>query len=115
MNEKIKIDIGSLVMWIGIILILGWAVLKILGVIQSPVWMEVIPYVGIGFSLAGGAYKFGKRMENIDRRLERTEDKITNLSRDFQDMREDFVKVRHNQILCMNGKLSHSPFRKVIR
>jgi len=108
MNKKAGFDFWQALIWIGAIVILGWALLKSFGVISSPIWIQMLPYYGVGVTLLGVAYGFGKLMRDV----EGTNKKVNQLSRDFNGMREDFIKVKHNQVLCMNGKLSHSPFRK---
>ncbi len=52
--------------WIGIVLILGWALLKALRIIRSPVWIDMIPYFGLGVTAIGGAYKLRKIMKGIE-------------------------------------------------
>ncbi len=39
---------------VGAILIIGWALLKSFGVINSPQWVEMVPYFGIGVSIMAG-------------------------------------------------------------
>jgi len=112
MNKKGKFDFWDLLLYGGAVTLIGWALLKSFGIINTPIWVEMLPYIALGVSIFGGAYKFGKMMEGMNRRLIRTEEKVTNLSRDFWSIKEDFIKVKHNQILCMDGKLGHSPFKK---
>ena len=87
--------------WIGILLILGWAFLKAIGVISSPVWVEVIPYFGGGVSIlgitCGVSYKLGKIMSEIKQTQEKV-DRIVNIE-------ERFSKLEHEHNLAMNGKL----------
>ncbi|MFH1803111.1 MAG: hypothetical protein ABH864_06730 [archaeon] len=64
---KRKLSFWDYLIWIGIILILGWALLKALGIINTPVWIEMIPYIGVGITLLGGAYKLGRILENVER------------------------------------------------
>lgn len=89
--------------WIGIILILGWALLKALGIINTPTWVEMVPYFGVGVSAIGGAYKLGKIMKGI----EETKTKVEKVL----EIEEDFKEVKSNQKLCMDGKLHKSPYR----
>jgi hypothetical protein len=63
---KTKINFGDILLWLGVVLILIWVLLKSFGVIHSPVWIEMVPYFGIGISIAGGAYKLGKIMNSIE-------------------------------------------------
>ena len=49
-------------MWLGIVIVIAWIILKLLGYIHSPPWQEVLPFVGIGITVLCGAYKFGKQI-----------------------------------------------------
>lgn len=62
-----KLKIWDVLLWLGAILILGWALLKSFGIIHSPIWVEMVPYLGVGISIIGGAYKIGKISEKIDK------------------------------------------------
>lgn len=102
--EKRGINNLDVLIWIGIILILGWAILKALGIIHSPIWVDMIPYFGVGASAIGGAYKLGKIMTGIEETKVKV-DKILNLE-------EDFKEVKNNQKMCMEGKLHNSPYKR---
>lgn len=111
MDKKGKFDFWDFLIWAGIALVLVWTILKTFGVMNSPIWIETLPFYGIIGTAIGIAYKFGKMMENIrniDKRTNRTDEKVDSLL----ELKEDFSKVKHIQQLCMNGKLSHSPVKK---
>lgn len=81
----------------GAILILGWAMLKSLGIIYSPTWIEMIPYLGGGASIIGVAYKIGKVIEVIN-----------GIGRDVSrllTMETRLNKIEHEHNLAMCGKL----------
>jgi len=46
-------DYGLYVAWIGVAIILIYAVLKSIGVIQSPPWQEMAPYFGAAVAFGG--------------------------------------------------------------
>ncbi len=108
MNKKARFDFWDFLMWVGGITILVWALLKSFRIIESPIWIEMLPYIAIGLSILGGAYKFGK----IIRGVEHTNKKVNILGREFHEIKEDFIKVKYNQELCMSGKLINSPYKK---
>ncbi len=93
-----RISFWDVLIWVGIVLIIGWAILKSVGVIESPVWVEMIPYFGAGASIMGGAYKLGKIMRGI----ESTNRKVDGLVK----FGERFRKLEHEHGLCMDGKLN---------
>ena len=104
MRKKSEFNFWDFLIWIGIILLLGWAFLKAIGIINTPVWVEMIPYFGIGTTAIGAAYKIGKIMMNLEI-IGNKVDKILTFE-------EDFREVNHNQQLCLEGKLQGSPYKK---
>jgi len=97
MNKR-GISFWDAIIWIGIGILLGWALLKSLGIIHSPIWVETLPYFGIGISAIGGAYKLGKIKQGIEN-TEQKIDKIVNIE-------ERFKKLENEHNLCMDGKLN---------
>jgi len=104
---KKRISFWDALLWGGGILILVWALLKIFGVINSPIWIEMLPFLGGGGAIVGGAYKLGKIMRGI----ELTNRKVDNISNDFSGLKENFNKVKNNQMLCIKGQLKNSPYK----
>ncbi|MBU2638651.1 MAG: hypothetical protein KJ955_06770 [Nanoarchaeota archaeon] len=94
---KRKNDIWGKLILIGAVLIIAWAILKSLGILHSPVWIEMLPYLGMGVSLLGVAYKLGKIMSGI----EQAGSKVNKLIA----MEERFAKVEHEHNLAMYGRL----------
>ena len=90
-------DFWDVVMLFGAMLILFWATLKSLGIIHSPIWIEMMPYFGIGITLVGAIYKMGK----IARGVEETENKV----KDLIIVCERFKKVENEHNLLIDGKL----------
>lgn len=56
-----KIKIYDVLFWTSILVIAIWVFLKMIGVIQSPVWVEMIPYAGAIFAV-GAFYQLVKTM-----------------------------------------------------
>ena len=108
MDKRGKVSFWDFLIWTGIALVLIWILLKTFGVMNSPIWFEMLPFYGLVGTSIGMAYKFGQVMENINHRFDRTDEKINQLL----EMKEDLIKVKQNQFLCMEGKLRNSGFRK---
>lgn len=108
MNKK-AFSIWYYFILIGIILILGWATLKSLRIIESDVWEEMIPYFGIGsffLGIAGVIYKFGRKLGRIDENIKQTDNKVNNIF----EIKKDVQKMKNNQMNCLTGKLRGSPY-----
>ncbi|MBU3942041.1 MAG: hypothetical protein KKF74_03960 [Nanoarchaeota archaeon] len=94
---KIKIDFWDILILFGALAILIWALMKTLGIINSPVWVEMIPYFGGAFSIIGGTYKLGKIIKGIEE-TEQKVDKLITIEKRFSK-----VETEHN--LALGGKL----------
>jgi len=97
MENIYKTTFWDYLIYIGAAMIIGWALLKSFGVISSPVWVEMLPYLGIGISIAGVGYRFGRMVEGI-RNTDRKVNKLLEID-------EKFRSVEHEHNLFMNGKL----------
>ena len=97
MRSIYKTTFWDYLIYIGAGIILVWALLKSFGVIHSPIWVDMIPYIGIGASLVGVGYRFGKMVEGIrvtDRKVNR-----------LLEVGERFGKLEHEHNLVRGGKL----------
>lgn len=90
-------DFWDWLILIGALVILIWALLKSFNLIQSPSWVEMIPYFGGAVSIIGGTYKLGK----IKKGIETTEKKVDKLL----VIEERFDKIENEHNLAMDGKL----------
>jgi len=86
-------DIWSLLIKWGAILILGWALGKSFGIIQSPIILEMIPYIGGGLGLLGVGIKLGRMFEKI----ENIEGSLNYLKADFGEVKNK-VDVHETKI-----------------
>jgi len=101
----------------GATFILVWATLKSLGVINTPVWVEMLPMFAVAGTIFVGIFKLGslkesimsrfsaleKRMDGVERRLDKIETKL-------ERMDERLIKLEYSHNLLITGKLnlSHS-------
>jgi hypothetical protein len=92
-----KSDFLDWIMILGALLIIGWALLKAFGILHSPIWVDMIPYFGVGGATLAGAYKLGK----IKKGIEETEEKVDKIL----VIEERFKKLEIEHSLAMNGKL----------
>lgn len=95
---KKGLDFWDALILIGSALILGWALLKALGIIHSATWIDMIPYFGVGASIIGGTYKLGK----IKNGVEETHTKVDRLLK----IEERFNRIEHKHNLIMQKKLN---------
>ena len=85
-----RISIADIVFWLALFVLVVWIILKATGFINSPIIVEIIPYIS-GIFILGAAWQ------------------------QFRDMRKDiiyiknvnrrFLKVEHEHNLVMEGKM----------
>ncbi|MBU3907540.1 MAG: hypothetical protein KKA64_04805 [Nanoarchaeota archaeon] len=71
--------------WLGILILLVWIALKVSGIINSPVWFETLPYMGIVLTILGAAYQLGKIKQGIEE-TERKVNKLLSIEQRFSTM-----------------------------
>lgn len=103
MEKRGSFNFGEILIWIGVALIIGWAILKSVGFIHSPIWVEMIPYYGVGVAAIGASYKIGRIMKGI----EITNRKVNKLL----EIESRFLDVENTHKLCLSGKLKGSPYK----
>lgn len=101
MSQKRGFDYWDLVILLGALVIVGWALLKAFGVIHSPVWVEMLPYFGGGASVIGVAYKLGK----IKMGIEQTEEKVDQIL--TIENRFNKLETEHNLAMCGKLEIKH--------
>ncbi len=82
-----KSDIGIYVAWFGVAVIVVWAILKSIGVIQSPTYQEMAPYFG-------GAAAFGgliATIRHLGKEIKEFKDETKN---SFKEVRTEIKEVR---------------------
>ncbi|MBI2143491.1 hypothetical protein HYU20_04095 [Candidatus Woesearchaeota archaeon] len=54
------------IFWISVAVVFVWMVLKAVGIIQPPVWQELLPYAGTFAAVVAYFQKTGRYLEKID-------------------------------------------------
>ncbi|MDP2947125.1 MAG: hypothetical protein Q8N88_03340 [Nanoarchaeota archaeon] len=96
-RKKRGVDIRDVLILASALAIIFWAVLKSIGIIHSPVWVEMIPYASGGVALPGLVYNFGK----IKRGVDETENKVNRIL----GINERFNRLEYEHNLAMQGRL----------
>lgn len=66
-EHKHNWNIAEILTWIGIAIMLLWALGKSIGWISSPVWVDMIPIYGAAAALSGISISIGKTLQKLDR------------------------------------------------
>jgi len=80
-------DYGYYIAMIGVAIIIIWAILKSIGIIQSPVYLEMIPYIGIAVTF-GGLVVTVRNLEGD------VKDFKTEIKSEFKEVRVEIKEVR---------------------
>jgi len=87
-----RFGIWDFIFWLALLILILWVIFKILGIINTPAIIEVLPYLS-GVFIAGAVWQQFKSMQHdlfhIRRALKR------------------FEKVEYEHGLMMSGKLEH--------
>jgi len=79
----------KILIWLGLVILFVWVILKILGLISSPLFVETIPYLGGFLTLFGIAYQFGRFKQGIDfisRRVNETYNRLSSIEQKFNNL-----------------------------
>lgn len=60
------LDITDILIWTGIFIITVWALGKATGLINSPVWVDMIPVFGVVVTIAGISLKIGAILQKLN-------------------------------------------------
>ena len=89
MTER-RISFWDFLFWIALIILLLWVILKGLGYINTPAFVEIIPYIS-GIFIAGAIYQQFRNMQNDISYI-----KYVN---------KRFLKIEHEHNLFLEGKM----------
>ncbi|MEM4263746.1 MAG: hypothetical protein QW666_02515 [Candidatus Woesearchaeota archaeon] len=93
MNET---KIYDIIFWTSLGIVAIWVFLKMIGVIHSPVWIQMVPYAGAIFA-AGVFYQFVKSMKrdvyDLKSRMNIIESRTNSIERDVTEIRTDLKHI----------------------
>ena len=93
-----RIDTAEVIGYIGSAMILVWALLKATGIIQSPIWVEMIPFVGAGLGVITLIFRAGRMVEKIERvifDLEKLTARTSSIDYRLTSLESDFTGHNH--------------------
>lgn len=94
------VDWLEVIFYASLIAFLGWIVLKIAGIIHSPVWVEMIPYLSISFALGSGFTK-------IKNMLDRITTDLSELKKDYKKLHNGFIKLKTEHDMIVGNRKHH--------
>ena len=85
-------QVDSVLLTIGIIAALAiiiWALLKSFAIINTPVWVEMVPYIAGGVAVLAAVLQLGKMMQKLDM-----------VCYDVRALKQDIHKIQINCPTC---------------
>ena len=65
-KKEYHLDVTDILIWAGIFIITIWALGKATGLINSPVWVDMIPVFGVVVTIAGISLKIGAILQKLN-------------------------------------------------
>jgi len=94
---EIKLDWSIQLILLSALILLVWAILKLSGIINTPLLIQMVPYVAGFTALASFAIACGKVLQKMDffgKDLEQVKNDVKELRFDFRDLEKDMVRVK---------------------
>ena len=106
MGNNIRDRIAWVIIILGVIGLAVWYLLKVFGIMNSPLWFEILPlFSGIAI-IATFAYFVGTMKNTLDITCKNVIKNSVGISK----MHERLCEVERVQKLCVEGKLKGSPY-----
>ena len=83
------LDITDILFWIGILIVIIWAIGKTIGLINSPVWVDMIPIFGAIITVVAISLKIGKILQKIEQVIK----DVGNLQLEVKDMDKRVIAI----------------------
>lgn len=77
--------IGWIIFYVSMSVVVAWVILKITGVIRSPLYQEIIPTIGFIIAIFSLGFTVGKPIGRIESKVDRIGASLYKLGKDFKD------------------------------
>lgn len=92
------ISIWDVLFWLALIILFVWLVLKLSGVIQSPLWQDLLPLGGAAILFLLSAWGKLSKIDNIETEVRRINFRL-------EKFKENLIEIRTEHNLAKEGKL----------
>lgn len=83
------LDLTDILFWGGILIVIIWAIGKTIGLINSPVWVDMIPIYGAVTTVVAISLKIGKILQ----RLEQVIKDVGNIQLEVKDIDKRVIAI----------------------
>ena len=102
---KLNPKVYDWVFWISLAVVAIWMILKIFGVIHSPVWQDMLPFAGVIMAIAAYFQKTGASLQKIDHIVQDLHD-FKNEMRDFRKEVTAELRIHDNRLIRIETRLA---------
>ena len=95
-RDEFLIKLSRILIISGILIILLWIIGKLFGLIQSPVWINMIPFIGAAGALCGLGISIGKLLQKIDtiiKDIDKINKILDSIDERINDINQRLIKV----------------------
>lgn len=89
-----KISIGEAVAWIGLFLLIVWIILKLFGVIQTPLILETAPIIMLALILGGLLSEIKNLKYEVRRDIKDVKSEMKNIGNSLVRLGQDFKQLK---------------------
>ncbi len=93
MNERTLNRILDVIIYSCFIFVLIWSILKGIGVINTPLFVQQLPVMTGVLGLLGFAYKIGRFVENVEQRLSQHDSRFGHIDKQLENFHEQFEHI----------------------
>ena len=90
---KRKIDIWDVLFWIAMAVLILYIILKLLGIINTPEWINLLPFISLAFAIGVFYQKLIIFMDRMNVRTNYFKKGIDKVSEDVQYMGEKMITI----------------------
>lgn len=88
-----KFDFLETILYLSLAVIFLWALGKAIGLIQTPAWLEVLPFIVIPFAAGAGYQKIKSLLDSIIKKVDEIGKETKNIEK-----RLTFVEIEHTML-----------------
>ncbi len=90
-------NIWDIIFWIGMIIVIGYIILKLLKIINTPEWLNLLPIIGLAFAIGASYQNVMSSLERLFNRTNYFKSKLDNIDNKLSNHQERLIKIEHKK------------------
>lgn len=100
-EKHYRFDYTDVLFWLGVLMLTAWIIGKLIGLIQSPVWIEQFPFIAALITILSIGLKAGRILQKLDYVI----DAVDKLKENVSEHDKEKVAIKH-KIADMEKRLA---------